>query len=153
MIRRPPRSTRTDTLFPYTTLFRSDAVKRDENLVDLETDKVVLEVPSTVDGVIKELKFEEGATVTSQQVIAVIEEGAAAEAPKEEAKADKPANDQKTDVPATTPQKQAAGAEEVQPTPAAGKSGTPSKHEDLPPGARFTPAQAGTAPSKLEGTG
>ena len=30
-----------------------DAVKRDENIVDLETDKVVLEVPSTVDGVIK----------------------------------------------------------------------------------------------------
>src|SRR3546814_5551970 len=28
MIRRPPRSTRTDTLFPYTTLFRSDAVQR-----------------------------------------------------------------------------------------------------------------------------
>ena len=49
-----------------------DAVKRDENLVDLETDKVVLEVPSTVDGVIRELRFEEGATVTSQQVIAVI---------------------------------------------------------------------------------
>src|SRR5690606_13855491 len=59
-----------------------DAVKRDENIVDLETDKVVLEVPSTVDGVIKELKFEEGATVTGQQVIALIEEGAAAEAPK-----------------------------------------------------------------------
>src|SRR3546814_8434858 len=90
-----------------------DAVKRDENLVDLETDKVVLEVPSTVDGVIKELKFEEGATVTSQQVIAVIEEGAAAEAPKEEAKADKPANDKKTDVPATTPQKQARSEEQT----------------------------------------
>ena len=61
-----------------------DAVKRDENLVDLETDKVVLEVPSTVDGVLKEIKFEAGATVTSQQVIAVIEEGAAAAA-KEDA--------------------------------------------------------------------
>src|SRR5688572_8753344 len=61
-----------------------DAVKRDENLVDLETDKVVLEVPSPVDGVLKEIKFETGSTVTSQQVIAVIEEGAAApaEAPK-----------------------------------------------------------------------
>ena len=57
-----------------------DAVKRDENLVDLETDKVVLEVPSPVDGVLKEIKFEAGATVTSQQVIAVIEEGAAAAA-------------------------------------------------------------------------
>ncbi|HET7125977.1 MAG TPA: biotin/lipoyl-containing protein, partial [Lysobacter sp.] len=52
-----------------------DAIKRDENLVDLETDKVVLEVPSPTDGVLKEIKFAEGATVTSQQVIAVIEEG------------------------------------------------------------------------------
>ena len=58
-----------------------DAVKRDENLVDLETDKVVLEVPAPVDGVIKELKFQTGDTVNSQQVIAVIEEGAAAAAP------------------------------------------------------------------------
>ena len=57
-----------------------DAVKRDENLLDLETDKVVLEVPSPVDGVLKEIKFEAGATVTSQQLIAVIEEGAAAAA-------------------------------------------------------------------------
>ena len=55
-----------------------DAVSRDENLLDLETDKVVLEVPSPVDGVIKEIKVEAGATVTSQQLIAVIEEGAAA---------------------------------------------------------------------------
>lgn len=58
-----------------------EAVKRDENLVDLETDKVVLEVPSPVDGVLKELKFQTGDTVNSQQVIAIIEEGAAASAP------------------------------------------------------------------------
>ena len=58
-----------------------DAVKRDENLLDLETDKVVLEVPSPVDGVIKEIKFAEGATVTSSQVVAIIEEGAVAAAP------------------------------------------------------------------------
>jgi 2-oxoglutarate dehydrogenase E2 component (dihydrolipoamide succinyltransferase) len=56
-----------------------DAVSRDENLVDLETDKVVLEVPSPAAGVIKELKVQDGATVTSGQVLAVIEEGAAAE--------------------------------------------------------------------------
>jgi 2-oxoglutarate dehydrogenase E2 component (dihydrolipoamide succinyltransferase) len=68
-----------------------DAVKRDENLLDLETDKVVLEVPSPVDGVLKEIKFAEGATVTSQQVIAVIEEGAvAAAAPAAPAKARRP---------------------------------------------------------------
>ena len=57
-----------------------EAVKRDENLVDLETDKVVLEVPSPVDGVLKEIKFAEGDTVTSSQVLAIIEEGATAQA-------------------------------------------------------------------------
>ena len=70
-----------------------DAVKRDENLVDLETDKVVLEVPSPVDGVLKEIKHEVGDTVNSEQIIAIIEEGAAAakEEPKAEAKDEKPA--------------------------------------------------------------
>ena len=67
-----------------------DAVSIDENLVDIETEKVVLEVPSTVDGVIKEIRAEEGATVGEQEVIAIIEEGAAAakpaEAPVSEAK-------------------------------------------------------------------
>ena len=53
-----------------------DAVARDENLVDLETDKVVLEVPAPVAGVMKELKAQNGAIVTSGQLLAVIEEGA-----------------------------------------------------------------------------
>ena len=57
-----------------------DSVRRDENLADLETDKVVLEVPSPVDGVIKELKAETGSTVTSGELLAVIAEGAAAAA-------------------------------------------------------------------------
>lgn len=63
-----------------------DAVSIDENLVDIETEKVVLEVPSTVDGVIKEIKVEEGATVGEQDVIAIIEEGATASTPAAEAK-------------------------------------------------------------------
>jgi len=54
-----------------------DAVKRDENLVDLETDKVVLEVPSPVDGVLKQIVKDSGSTVTSQELIAVLEEGMA----------------------------------------------------------------------------
>jgi len=57
-----------------------DAVQRDENLVDLETDKVVLEVPAPAAGVIKEVKVQDGATVTSGQVLAVLEEGAGASA-------------------------------------------------------------------------
>lgn len=52
-----------------------DAVARDENLVDLETDKVVLEVPSPVAGILKEIKFGNGSTVTGGQLIALIEVG------------------------------------------------------------------------------
>jgi 2-oxoglutarate dehydrogenase E2 component (dihydrolipoamide succinyltransferase) len=55
-----------------------DAVSRDENLVDLETDKVVLEVPAPAAGVLKEIKLGDGTTVTSGQILAVIEEGATA---------------------------------------------------------------------------
>lgn len=55
-----------------------DSVVRDENLVDLETDKVVLEVPAPVAGVLKEIRLSDGTTVTSGQILAVIEEGAAA---------------------------------------------------------------------------
>ena len=61
-----------------------DAVARDENLVDLETDKVVLEVPSPVAGILREIKFGNGSTVTSGQLIALIDAGAtlAAAAPR-----------------------------------------------------------------------
>jgi 2-oxoglutarate dehydrogenase E2 component (dihydrolipoamide succinyltransferase) len=55
-----------------------DAIKRDENLADLETDKVVLEVPAPANGVVKEIKIKSGTVVTSGQVLAIIEEGAAA---------------------------------------------------------------------------
>jgi len=55
-----------------------EAVKRDENLVDLETDKVVLEVPSPANGVLKEIRMADGSTVTSGEVLAVIEPGDAA---------------------------------------------------------------------------
>jgi 2-oxoglutarate dehydrogenase E2 component (dihydrolipoamide succinyltransferase) len=55
-----------------------DAVARDENLVDLETDKVVLEVPAPAAGVLKEIKLNDGTTVTSGQVLAVIEAGVTA---------------------------------------------------------------------------
>jgi 2-oxoglutarate dehydrogenase E2 component (dihydrolipoamide succinyltransferase) len=107
-----------------------DAVKRDENLVDLETDKVVLEVPSPVDGVIKELKFQTGDTVNSQQVIAVIEEGAAAPAPAPAAAAPAPAP-----AAAEAPKAAAKGAEDLSP---AGLRVATEQHID---------------PSKVAGTG
>ncbi len=55
-----------------------DSVARDENLVDLETDKVVLEVPAPADGVLEEIHQEDGATVTSGELLATIREGAGA---------------------------------------------------------------------------
>ncbi len=53
-----------------------DSVSRDENLVDLETDKVVLEVPAPADGVLGPIQAGDGATVQAEQVIASLEEGA-----------------------------------------------------------------------------
>ena len=54
-------------------------VSRDENLVDLETDKVVLEVPAPAAGTLESIKIEDGATVTAGQVLALLAEGAVAE--------------------------------------------------------------------------
>jgi len=109
-----------------------DAVKRDENLLDLETDKVVLEVPAPVDGVLKEIKFEEGSTVTSSQVIAVIEEGAAAAAP----------------APAAAP----AAAEAPKATKADAPA-APKGVDELSPAGRRVAVEENIDPSKVAGTG
>jgi 2-oxoglutarate dehydrogenase E2 component (dihydrolipoamide succinyltransferase) len=53
-----------------------DSVRRDENLADLETDKVVLEVPAPCDGILRELAAATGAVVTSGALLALIDEGA-----------------------------------------------------------------------------
>jgi len=57
-----------------------DAVRRDDVLVDVETDKVVLEVPASEDGVLGPIIEDEGATVTAQQIIGSIEAGTGAAA-------------------------------------------------------------------------
>src|SRR5271168_3913704 len=62
------------------------AVSRDENLADLETDKVVLEVPAPISGVLRELKVVAGTTVKSGELLAVIDAAAAAPAPGPESK-------------------------------------------------------------------
>lgn len=54
-----------------------DPVRRDENLVDLETDKVVLEVPATLDGVLVEVLSADGAVVNADDILGIIEEGTA----------------------------------------------------------------------------
>jgi len=52
-----------------------DTVKRDENIVDLETDKVVLEVTATAEGVLEQALFNEGDTVEAGQLLATLTEG------------------------------------------------------------------------------
>ena len=142
-----------------------DAVRRDENLVDLETDKVVLEVPSPVDGVLKEIKFEVGATVTSEQLLAIVEAGAVGATPAASSASDT-AIDAKNDAAATAEAKpilpkpalsKAEGAEAAKAVaapaaPAAARTAPPSA-DLLPPGARFTAIKDGVDASQVEGSG
>ncbi|QVN08926.1 2-oxoglutarate dehydrogenase complex dihydrolipoyllysine-residue succinyltransferase [Pseudomonas rhodesiae] len=87
-----------------------EAVKRDDLIVDIETDKVVLEVLAEADGVLGAIVAEEGATVLSNQVLGSIEEGGAA------APAPAPAAAPAASAPAAAP---ASGAEDPIAAPAA----------------------------------
>lgn len=75
-----------------------DKVSRDENLVDLETDKVVLEVPAPVSGILKKILVGDGKTVTAGDVLAILDESDSGDS---EAPADK-----KHETPADTKQKE-----------------------------------------------
>ena len=55
-----------------------ETVKREAPLVDVETDKVMFEVPAPEDGVLKEIRVQPGETVTAGQVLGILEEGARA---------------------------------------------------------------------------
>ncbi|GAC1036126.1 2-oxoglutarate dehydrogenase complex dihydrolipoyllysine-residue succinyltransferase [Pseudomonas sp. No.117] len=105
-----------------------EAVKRDELLVDIETDKVVLEVVAPADGVLAEVVKNEGDTVLSEEVIARIEEGATAAAPAAQPAA--------ASAPATAPA--AAGSDE---------------DPILAPAARKIAEENGIDPATLVGTG
>lgn len=72
-----------------------DYVEKGENILELETDKVNVEVISEESGTITELKAEEGDTVEVGQVIAVVEEGGSASKSKESSQSSKENNDQK----------------------------------------------------------
>ncbi len=138
------------------------AVSRDENLADLETDKVVLEVPAPVNGVLKELRIVAGTSVTSGQVLAVLEEGAAATAaPKAAAPAAAPA----AAAPAAAAKPAAAGNDKLAPSvrrmveekqldpakiPASGRDGRLTKGDVVEfldkPAAAAAPNKAAAAP-------
>ncbi|MBO7380123.1 MAG: 2-oxoglutarate dehydrogenase complex dihydrolipoyllysine-residue succinyltransferase [Neisseriaceae bacterium] len=78
-----------------------EAVSREENLIDLETDKVVLELPSPDAGVITEILANDGDTVVAGQVIAKLDTAASVQAaPAAPAKAEEPAKTQAAAMPA-----------------------------------------------------
>ncbi len=78
-----------------------DKVTRDENIVDLETDKVVLEVPAPADGILEEILFPEGSTVHSGELLARI--GATVAAAAEKAHDEKPSATVAMDDKSTSP--------------------------------------------------
>lgn len=112
-----------------------DFVARDENIVDLETDKVVLEVPAPADGYLKEIIQGEGETVLSDQVLAQFEEG---EAPAEAEQESAPA----VATPSSTPASTAAQAT----TPSPSTTGAS-------PAARKIMSENGIDSSQVTGTG
>lgn len=114
-----------------------DAVKRGENIVDLETDKVVLEVPAQEDGVLTEIAAATGATVKSGQILAKIDASAKAGKPApvddKPAAAEKTSEKSKSDAPvATSPGVRRMLAEhEISPTAiqGSGKDGRVTKED------------------------
>ncbi len=111
-----------------------DAIKQDEPLCELETDKVTVEVPAPAAGALKEIKAKEGSTVTIGQVIGAIEEGAAGSA---------------SAAPAKAPPTVAASAA---PTPPRGGSGS-SGADKSGPAATKAAAEAGISLASVPATG
>ena len=103
-----------------------DAVKLDEMLCELETDKVSVEVPSPVAGVLAEILAAEGATVGPNARLAIVSEGAVAAAPKPAAAA---------------------------PAPAAAPAAAPAKDVENAPSAKKAMAEANLSPDQVQGTG
>ena len=106
-----------------------DTVQRDENLVDLETDKVVLEIPAPADGILGEILIGDGATVNAGDIIATLME--AGESP-----------------PAPQP-----AATEASPAQASPQAASTTDTENLSPAVRRLVAEHNLDPAKIAGSG
>jgi len=137
-----------------------EAVKRDENLIDVETDKVVLELPAPTDGVLVKIVKNDGDSVTSGEVIAVIDtEGKATVAAAPAKAADAPAA---SVAPASSVTPAKAGAQSASPAaakiaaekgidpasvPGTGRDGRVTKGDVLGAGSAPAPAPAAAKPA------
>ncbi len=113
-----------------------DAVKRDEPICELETDKVTLEIPAPEAGTLQEIVAKEGAEVAVGAVLALVGEGAAEPAPSAK----------KSEPPEAAPAKAAAAPE---PRPSAAATGSHS----LSPAVRKLVTENDLDPSKISGSG
>jgi 2-oxoglutarate dehydrogenase E2 component (dihydrolipoamide succinyltransferase) len=127
-----------------------DAVARDENLADLETDKVVLEVPAPVAGVIKSLGKKAGTTVTSGELLATIDEQAGAAAAKPAAKTEKSESAPKAEKAEPTPKAEAKRAAETRKAEPAAKEEAGGK---LSPAARRMVEENRLSAREIAGSG
>jgi len=126
-----------------------DTVERDENLVDIETDKVVLEVPAPADGVLGEILKNDGDTVTAGDVVATLEEGegaAAGGAAEEETggeAAEEAAGETEAEQPAPSAQQKGGGRRQA----------TTAALQDLSPAVRRMVEEYELDPGDIPGTG
>ncbi|MEW4447652.1 2-oxoglutarate dehydrogenase complex dihydrolipoyllysine-residue succinyltransferase [Qipengyuania sp. JC766] len=120
-----------------------DAVAADEPIASLETDKVAVDVPSPVAGVIQELKAEVGDTVEVGAVLALVEEGAAPATKGEEANRDTQRKEEGKNEPAE------AGQQAPSSSDAKASDGT----QTLSPAVRRAVLEHGVDPSTIKGTG
>ncbi|HEX4157460.1 MAG TPA: 2-oxoglutarate dehydrogenase complex dihydrolipoyllysine-residue succinyltransferase [Rhizomicrobium sp.] len=120
-----------------------DSVVRDEPLLELETDKVTVEVPAPADGAIESIAVQAGATVLVGAVLGAIAEGAAAM--KAAAPAEQPAPEPRSAAAQPSPPPQAPAPEPAKPAAAPA--------ETLMPSVRRIAEETGLDPANVSGTG
>ncbi len=120
-----------------------DTVERDENLVDIETDKVVLEVPAPEDGVLGEILKNEGDTVTAAEVIGTLDGGGAAAKSEEKAEA-KEEREAEAEEPAAEPER---------PADSGSTDAAAEVNDTLSPAVRRLVAEHDLDPTAIDGTG
>jgi 2-oxoglutarate dehydrogenase E2 component (dihydrolipoamide succinyltransferase) len=131
-----------------------DAVQRDENLIDIETDKVVLELPAPAAGIVTEIRKPDGSTVAAQEVIAVIDSSAqpaAGAAPAAAAPARPSAPSAPTAAPASPPPPAATAP--PRPVPPANAASAAGPRATAMPAARKILAEQGMSASEVAGSG
>lgn len=133
-----------------------DKVQRDENLVDLETDKVVLEVPAPADGILEEICCPEGETVTASQLLARINTEAASEQKSDSSEASSAEKEKKSEK--ATAQKETSkgtdkGSEKAASKQEESSSDGAASSSSTSPAVRRLLASHDISPSQISGTG